>query len=288
MAGIVCNAQRHLQRHLQSPSMQAPIDGVPKPSFRDMVLGNKPIPPPLPKCNLIAEKMVTVSFQDDNPLLPQFQLDDKLFEALCEPWRDALIIKLLGKLVGYRVMHERLQKMWKPSGGFDILDVDKGYFMVKFDLQANKDAVTSGGPWMPFDHYLCVSQRSPEFAAPNANIQRMMTWVRFRGLNLLYHDENVLMDLASVIGKPIRVDQNTLRIERGCFAQVFVEIDLSKPVIGKIWLRDHWYRVEYEGLHLICAKYSCYDRLTRDCSFTPSSPQQGPPIDKAPGAPPPS
>lgn len=72
--------------------------------------------------------------------------------------------------------------------------------------------------------------------------------------------------MASVVGKPIKVVQNTLRVQRGRFARMCVEINLSKPVVGKIWMRDHWYRVEYEGLHLICAKCGCYGHMTRDCS----------------------
>lgn len=118
---------------------------------------------------------------------------------------------------------------------------------------------------MIFDHYLCVFHWSPEFAAPNARIQKMIVWVRFPGLNLLYYDESVLLGLASVVGRPIKVDQNTLRVERGRFARVCVEIDLSKPVVGKFWLKDHWYRIEYEGLHPICSKCGCYGHLSRNC-----------------------
>lgn len=82
----------------------------------------------------------------------------------------------------------------------------------------------------------------------------------------MYYDENVLMAMASVIGRPVRVDQNTLKVQRGRFARVCVEIDLSKLVVGKIWMRDHWYRVEYKGLHLICAKCGCYGHMTRECT----------------------
>lgn len=94
----------------------------------------------------------------------------------------------------------------------------------------------------------------------------MIVWVRFPGLNLLYYDESVLLGLASVMGRPIRVDQNTLQVERGRFARVCVEIDLSKLLVGKFWLKDHWYRIEYEGLHLICSKCGCYGHLSRNCA----------------------
>lgn len=95
---------------------------------------------------------MTVTLEGGNRLLPRVKLDDKVFNDLCEPWRDALVITLLGKTVGYRVMKDRLEKLWKPQGGFDILDVDNGYYMVKFDLQSEKERVMSGGPWMIFDH----------------------------------------------------------------------------------------------------------------------------------------
>lgn len=105
-----------------------------------------------------------------------------------------------------------------------------------------------------------------------------MVWVRFPGLNLLYYDENVLLGMAKVIGKPIHIDQNTLRVDRGRFARVCVEIYLSNPIIGKIWMRDHWYRVEYEGLHLLCAHYVCYGHLAYACTKnTENSPSVPPP-----------
>jgi hypothetical protein len=44
---------------------------------------------------------------------------------------------------------------------------------------------------------------------------------------------------------------NTLKVEIGKFSRVCVEVDLSVPVVGKIWFNGHWYKVQYEGLHII-------------------------------------
>lgn len=270
MAGIVFNATRSPTPLLENPpdggtSSSSRTDATPKASFRDMVIGDRQIPPPMAKTDLISQKLMTVSLEGGNRILPKVTLHPKVFDKLCEPWRDAFVITLLGKTVGYRVMKDRLKKLWKPQRGFDILDVNNGYFMVKFDLQSDKERVTSGGPWMIFDHYLCVSHWTPEFASPSARIRKTLVWVCFPGLNLLYYDENVLLGLASVIGRTIRVDQNTLMIECGRFARVCVEIDLSLPVVGKFLLDGHWYRVEYEGLHLICSKCGCYGHVGRNC-----------------------
>lgn len=47
--------------------------------------------------------------------------------------------------------------------------------------------------------------------------------------------------IASVVGRPIQVDRNTLNVEWGRFACVHVEIYLSLPVVGKYYLDDKWY-----------------------------------------------
>jgi len=52
--------------------------------------------------------------------------------------------------------------------------------------------------------------------------------------------------------------------KRGRFARICV---------GKIWVRDHWYKVEYEGLHIICGKCGCYDHLGKDCRMIKDLPE---------------
>lgn len=141
------------------------------------------------------------------------------------------------------------------------MDVDQGFYMVKCDMLSDREKIATEGPCMVFDHYLAVSQRSPEFAAPTAQVEKTLVWIRFPGLNLLYYDESFLMALASTVGTPIRVDKNTLNVERGKFARICVEINLTKPVIGKMWVNGHWYKVQYEGLHIICASCGCYGAL---------------------------
>ena len=121
------------------------------------------------------------------------------------------------------------------------------------------------GPWMVFDHYLAVTQWSPEFATPMAKVEKTMVWIQFPRLNLLYYDESFLLALAAMVGKPVKVDRNTLNIERGRFARICVEIDLTQPLIGKVWVNGHWCKVQYEGLHIICSSCGCYGHYTRNC-----------------------
>lgn len=77
-----------------------------------------------------------------------------------------------------------------------------------------------------------------------------------------------MLAMASAIGRPIKVDTNTLKIERGRFSKVYVEVDLIVLVVGKIWVNGLWYKVQYEGIHLICINCGCYGHLGRNCPLT--------------------
>lgn len=138
--------------------------------------------------------------------------------------------------------------------------------MVKFNLAGDREKVMAGGPWMLFDHYLTVTRWTPEFVAPDATVDRTVVWIRFPGLNLVYYDERLLLALVATIGTPVRVDTNTLKVQRGRFARVCVEVDLSTLVVGKVCITGHWHKVQYEGLHIICGKCGCYGHYTRQCS----------------------
>jgi hypothetical protein len=241
----------------------------PKPSFRDKLLGSSQEIPTRERENMIEKNLVRIELEDGNRLLPKVYLEPTVFQELCTPWKDALVVKLLGKTLGYNTMRDRLHRIWKLQGGFEIMDNDNGFYMVKFDQAADKEKVVTGGPWLIYDHCLAVTHWSPEFASPNAKVERTVVWVRFPGLNLVYYDESFLLAMASAIGRPVKVDTNTLKVERGKFARVCVEIDLTLPVVGKIWVNGHWYKIQYEGLHLICTNCGCYGHLGRNCTTPP-------------------
>ncbi|XP_057432639.1 uncharacterized protein LOC130725428 [Lotus japonicus] len=162
-------------------------------------------------------------------------------------------------------MKMKLAGVWRLDGDFELLDVGNGFFMVKFDIKEDRDKVIGGGPWRIFDHYIAVSMWNHAFVSPAAKVDRTLAWIRIPGLNVAFYDESFLMLVTQVIGTPIRVDINTLQGDRGRFARICVELDLTKPIFGKIMIEDFWYNIEYEGLHIICTKCGCYGHRSREC-----------------------
>ena len=44
----------------------------------------------------------------------------------------SLIIKVLGKEVGYRLLFSKIQKMWNPKGSMEMIDMKNDYWLVMF------------------------------------------------------------------------------------------------------------------------------------------------------------
>ena len=60
----------------------------------------------LKKTDMIWQQLVHVQYENEDRLLPKIFLDVKIFNDLCYPWGDSLIIKLLGE--EYRVYPDEL------------------------------------------------------------------------------------------------------------------------------------------------------------------------------------
>ena len=78
------------------------------------------------KEDMIEKKLVCIELEYGNLLLPKLYLELQLFHELCTPWKDALVVKLLGKNFGYNIMKDRLHRVWKLQRGFKIMDNDNG------------------------------------------------------------------------------------------------------------------------------------------------------------------
>jgi hypothetical protein len=237
-----------------------------KVSFRDKLLGSQDPLPRRETVDLINNKLFRIEFEDGDRRRPRCYADDSVLKELWLPWQHAIIVKLLGKTLGFFAMRDRLKTLWKLTGDMDVLDVGHGFFMIKFDLEADREKVISGGPWMIFDHYVAIRPWTSDFISSQVKINKTLVWIRFPSLGMEYYDESLLLALASAVGSPVKVDMHALDASRGKFARVCIEINLDEPVVGKVWFRDFWYHIEYEGLHLLCKSCGLYGHVARNCT----------------------
>ncbi|BFG36374.1 hypothetical protein CerSpe_226480 [Prunus speciosa] len=112
------------------------------------------------------------------------QFSDRAMDRLSQPWKHALIIKLLGRSHAYNYIHDRLQQKWSLKGDWKLIDLVNDYFVVKFDLEEDLIFVLTGGPWIIAGQYLVMQKWRPGFCPATAHITRMAAWIRVAAIQL--------------------------------------------------------------------------------------------------------
>ncbi|XP_072067051.1 uncharacterized protein [Arachis hypogaea] len=196
---------------------------------------------------------IAVVFGKQGDLLPpSVTFTQEAKNCLAEPYKDAIVIKVLGKHYSYTALSHKLRTVWRIKGGFALLDVGFDYFLVKFDVAEEREKVFLGGPWMIEGNYVAVKPWDQEFRSSENCFGATLVWIRISGLPIWCYQEDAMLRVAAAVGIPVKVDLATKLAERGRYARACVQIDLGLPVTKKILVDSVEYEVEYESLHLIC------------------------------------
>ncbi|KAJ1410052.1 hypothetical protein SESBI_22287 [Sesbania bispinosa] len=115
------------------------------------------------------------------PIVKLSRLDKK---CLCIPWNRAMIVKLLGKKIGLRLLQTRLSKLWQTTSSMEVIDLENDYFLVRFGNLDDLNHVLENGPWMIMDHYLVIQKWCPEFFPFEDNLRRLQFGFVCRGFRL--------------------------------------------------------------------------------------------------------
>jgi hypothetical protein len=110
-----------------------------------------------------------------------------------------------------------------------------------------------------------VKEWSPNFQPATDTIEKVAVWVRISGLPIEYYDKKILTFIGNRIGKTVKVDKNTLLQERGKYARLCVEVDLTKALLAMFTIKGRKYNIEYEGLHLLCLNCGRFGHYKEGC-----------------------
>ncbi|KAI9083126.1 hypothetical protein K1719_034859 [Acacia pycnantha] len=124
--------------------------------------------------------------EDENRNFPEFSFSEKMTKRLHKAWKWAVIVKLLGRNIGYKNLLSILQTLWAKRGVINVINVGNGFFVVKLSNKEDYMNALTGGPWMLFDHYLTVSSLESYYKQSGSAVGRSS----FRG-------EDVVEDLRS-------------------------------------------------------------------------------------------
>ncbi|KAK3185134.1 hypothetical protein Dsin_032420 [Dipteronia sinensis] len=121
------------------------------------------------------------------------------------------------------------------------------------------------GPWVIANQYLAVQRWKPNFMPGKDVIQSLPVWVRLSKLLMEWMDYDLLWNIGGMLGKICKVDPITVNQARGRFARICVEVDISKLLLGTLYIENRTIRVEYENLGLVCFKCGRYGHSKENC-----------------------
>lgn len=97
------------------------------------------------------------------PFGPRVDISKDKYLSLFQKWRGALIVKLLGKSISYRVFDQKIRDLWQLELGYELTDMAEGFYVVCFFSRRDYLHVLEDGPWVILGHYLTVMKWRPKF-----------------------------------------------------------------------------------------------------------------------------
>ncbi|KAK8567407.1 hypothetical protein V6N12_005997 [Hibiscus sabdariffa] len=90
----------------------------------------------------LTEQNVRVGITDGIPFI---NFSARVQEQASKSMEFTLVLKILGRKVGYSTLYNRLLSIWKPSKPIKLIDIENNYFLVKFSSRLDYvDALTDG------------------------------------------------------------------------------------------------------------------------------------------------
>ncbi|KAI7985655.1 hypothetical protein LOK49_LG14G00767 [Camellia lanceoleosa] len=100
--------------------------------------------------------------------IPKIFLPKQLLQQIRQPWNNSLILRLLGKSIGYQMLCTKVRNQWTLQDEFNAIDLGNNYFFFKFSSHKDCAHVYSGGP---VDH----RKELRRYKAPNPQPQVLLT-----------------------------------------------------------------------------------------------------------------
>lgn len=55
-------------------------------------------------------------------------------ERIRKAWKKTLIIKLLGRNIGYTLLNRKIHDLWRPKATIHLVAIENGYFLARFSF----------------------------------------------------------------------------------------------------------------------------------------------------------
>ncbi|CAN1824552.1 hypothetical protein LINPERHAP1_LOCUS30814 [Linum perenne] len=205
-----------------------------------------------------------------NPRCPKVSFSEEELRNFYKPWSMALVVRVLERSFSFGAVKRRLETLWAKNGAIQVSDVANSFFLLRCADAEDYQRAAFSGPWKIYDYYLSVARWSPSFNEEEP-LKSILTWVRLPRLSIHFFNKLAVSRIGNYIRKTVKIDLATSERARARCARVCVEIDVSKPLLGKYMIDDRTFYVEYESLNNICATCGFYGHKADVCTLLSAS-----------------
>lgn len=177
----------------------------------------------------ISDFDVIVSRENQKPTI---RFAPAIKEKLNMSWRNSLIIKLMGVKHTFNYFLMKLRDKWRMlTGQWNVIDIDNGYYIVRFESDADRQHVLCEGPWVITGQYLAIQEWKPcfdtKFDTKSDSITSLTVWIRVTGLHIKWFNIQALARIGALLGVTHKIDLRSATQTIAQYARICVELDLS-------------------------------------------------------------
>ncbi|MFQ6626947.1 hypothetical protein Gotur_005040 [Gossypium turneri] len=124
-----------------------------------------------------------VKVSTDGPY-PKIFFSEHVHEILDKSMEQIVVVRFLGRTIGYKALINRIQALWK----------------LIWDFQ---------GPWVVFGNYLTIQPWSRDFSIKEQHPSKLIVWMRLLGLPYKFYNKKLLRFIVGTLVKVVKMDYNT-------------------------------------------------------------------------------
>lgn len=169
-------------------------------------------------------------FDQPDDHIPSIAISASEWQEYSHKWNKSLIKNTVGIARPIIDIQRHLTGLWRISGKLEVVELGKGFHVVKMLKQEDYLIALAGGPWFLFDHFLAVQQWKIDFAPSDGLLQTMLVWIQLHELPLELYDMRALAKIGKAIGRPMKGDVHTVDLSRGRYARICLEVGTTQPL----------------------------------------------------------
>ncbi|KAF8041857.1 hypothetical protein BT93_A0449 [Corymbia citriodora subsp. variegata] len=183
--------------------------------------------------------------------------DEEALGGVDPMWAECVVGYLIGKKLPFRLVETALKNAWELKL-MEVKADDRGFFFFRIPDAEFRRRLLDNGPVTIARVPLILQQWHPLLELKKDNHSKVPVWIRLRNIPFTLWSSRGISGIASVIGNPLYVDQNTEQLKMLSYARVCVELDAADTRNDHVIVESSGVtcrvEVEYEWRPISCTK----------------------------------